>query len=486
MQTLQWESGATTELRAALIKRVLLLAENPANQRLQRVDLLLAVRFRRVALPDGQTQPPDHRYDVDIALPSNDPVIVTDMLRSRGPREPVRYDLLRVRLHLAGRVAAVIKAPEAERRSAPMMLELVTPDGGLSLFRNTPEDIARLIGQVDSVRSLTPTDFLGTAEDVLRGLTSGANRQSQAWPPRPLHLLNNMQLQMTILHALDGPNSPCAPVARLYRLQSMRGTANALIDYQSLNEQAVFPGANAQNAVRFTLEFGSSDKAAVIGRIKKRPEPRDPTKSPYVLEQTPTVAQSASATYRLSDLRVATTNWSIDQTFRLPLPDNKWRLVLPPTVGDGVPREIHQQAAGLLVDLIRGNAPNVGTENVEWHLLLLVRSYRALSDLLPVQVVEELLSYALGTWCYRLMTRAMSSSDQFWVDWTFHLVSRVTQRQNVILTGMTSEPQLRPFPRPIVTAFNILDEQHPDYAKLARALTVYLLPIYGAFAEWGV
>lgn len=484
MQSLYWESGATSELRAALIKRLLLLADNAANQRVKSVDLLLAVRFRRVALPDGQTQPPDHRYDVDLALPTANPVLVTDMLQSRGPREAVRYDLLRVRLHLPGALATIAKAPAAAQRDAPMMLELVTPDGGLTLSQKSPDQVAALIGQVDAVRSLTPTDFPGTAEDVLRALTSGANRQVQAWPVRPTHLLDNMHLQTTILGALDGPNSPCAPIARWYRLMTMRGIDNRLIDYQSLNEQAGFAGPSAHSDVRFTLELGGATTSAVIGRVNKRAEPRDPSKSPYALDQPTPAPQSASATYRLSDMRVVTTDWSIDQTFRLPLPANKWRLVLPP-LGASATDAILRQAVALLVDLIRGLAPNVGTEAVEWHLLLLVRSYSALSALLPVQVVEEFVSYALGTWCYRLMTRPMSRSDRFWVDWAFHLVSRVTNKQNIVLTDLTSEPQVRAVQRPIVPAFNTLEEQHPDYAKLARALSVYVLPIYGNFAEWG-
>lgn len=481
MDSLAW--GDSTTLRAELISALRTLPST--DQARRSIDLVLAVRFRRTASQTDGRVPRDYAYAVDIALPSTAPEQIQDLLNSRKPDAAVRYDFVRARLWMPAGVRITVAAadtpvpldqPGTTSAAAPMMLELVTNDGG-SLFGQGADKIADALGVVDLVRTLSPSTLAATPMDVIVGLTSGVNRDYALWTPRPANLFRTLELPMAVLRALDGPTSPCAVVARAHRLFALQhGKTPLLVDYQPVLESALPPDATTATAsLTLNVSFPT------ILRIERLP-------GKIRFANTPGVLASVTTSYLLANPIAATPEW--DQRLAISVTGTKaydqGALVLPIEVGND--QKIVADATTILAELMQLRAPFVPTDRLDLAQLLLVRIQRLLRPYLPAAVIEEFVSLAVGRWSYYFMTgnfelpATSSAATSFWFEFCYALTSHISPTKATVLTEISRQPAAFPVPAALSAMIRNPDANlHPDYMKLGRAAVYFLLPVYGRF-----
>lgn len=486
MDSLAW--GDAVSLRAGLISA--LGALPAADQARRSVDLALAVRFRRTASLADSRVPRDYAYAVDIALPSAAPEQIQDLLDSRKPEAPVRYDIVRARLWMPAGLSATVAAAtrpvaldqkNTTSAAAPMLLELVT-NTGVPTFGQTADNVAEALGVVDLVRSLSPSTLAATPMDVIVGLTNGVNRDYALWTPRPANLFRTLELPMALLRALDGITSPCAVIARAHRLYALQDKEMPrIVDYQPVLESALPPQARTATA-SVTLNVSRP----TILRLKTVITPGAPAQ--YGFSETTGTAGTSTNTFALDNPIATTAQW--DPALVLNITGTKayenGALVLEHTdpVTD---QKIVADATNILANLMLLRAPSVTTDKMDLSQLLLVRIHRSLQPYLPAAVIEEFITLVVGRWSYYFMTRdfelpsSAAADSPFWFHFAYTLVLVFTDTPPVLrLSEISRRPATVPTPFTITNyTWRPDTNQHADYVKLARAVVYFLLPVYG-------
>ena len=497
-------------MRAQLKAYIPLLGETAPVRRL---GMVLAVRFRRTAAHD-------YSYTVDVALPTADARLVSDMLESRDSMASVRYDLVRVNLLLPGGIKAATRLD-----GAPMMFDLVDYSGR-SLFGATPDNVASTLGTIDVVQTLSDTALLGTSPKVISALTSGVNRRRGVWVARPSNLFRTLEFPMAIMRALDSPDSPCEVVARYHRLRAFGpDRAEKLIDaasrfvlrvagneqvpkddkatvtrsvvrmanYEPVHEAVQYPDGGRDASV--TLRMVDPNGQLIMRIVADRAN--EPPYHPGIYDPVRDNGEVTSTVkYRMDELRVAGANWSPDMLISF---DTKltidgqlfgYPLVIPPEFGKKqTTPSVMQAAATILRDLCAGYVPMGQTSEVNWSQLFVVRVWKFLVAQFPADALDELVTMLVGEWARFLFAEGFRDPepDGFWQQFTFHLVTRIVATQVTMLASLQSTPVATPREGTGVSAQSTkkLDEyQHPDYAKLARGLAVHLVPYFGDFYTW--
>lgn len=496
MLTLPWgDSGA---LRESLHEMLSALATISTNRNQRSLDLVLALRFRRMALNSDQHVPRDYTYAVDVALPSAAPEQIRDMLDSRAPTSVTRYDLVRVRLWMPAQLPQAAAA-----RDGPMLLELLN-SGGASMFGKDAEAIAAGIGNVDVVHELNDQNATGTLPDVRVGLTAGVNRNYQKWVPRPANLFRTLELPMAILRALDGPNSPCDVVARLHRLIALRGASMAyndgitqkrvshLVDYQPGDDAARFEGGGSSEG-RVSLSITHGDGYIIVYQQSVGTDGRSQVLENDFDDANPVTVGSAH--YPLTAQLTISPRWDPQLTIPVPRTEAIFHpvLVIPSIDGAKTEESILRDAAAILADLMQMEVPTIfnesfgvsHAEDLDWAQLFLVRAYKDIAPYFPRPVIEELMTAVIGTWSYYLMTKSVvTHTTQFWYRFAFHLVSRYDTTRTVLQeVSTTISPSIQTTTIDWFTP-DIDTDHHPDYARLARAVGLHVIPFFGRFKNW--